>query len=166
MRFTFDQAKAQAYVRATGRSDRVLPARFDGASLVIGVPSAVLLQYQDASNLPGLMVGQAGQLTATAEGGVTLDELREFLLTLPGLSPQTVRRLRAIDDWRSTLPLPVPASRTEWKETAIAGGQGVVLSDLDARALSAAVWQRDGRVYGVAGPLTTKELLRVAESLQ
>jgi hypothetical protein len=164
VRFTFDQAKARAYFDSIGRPDVSLPDKFHGASLIASVPAAVLLGYEGEDGGPGLLIGQAGELEVAVDGNVTLEEMREFLLGLPGLSPETVRQLRAIEDWRSTVPLPVPVDQVNWQQTTIAGGPGLILVDNSGLG-SGAIWQRDGRVYGVAGPVPATEIQRVANSL-
>ena len=164
LRFTLDAAKVGRYLEAHGRSGASVPAGLDGATLVANVPAAALLEYVAADGSPRLMVGQSRELTASVQGAVTLEALREFLLDLPGLPPQTVRQLRAIGDWRDTLPLPVPADRIDWRSTTIHGVQGLLLGERNGLG-SAVIWQRDGRIYGVAGLLRRAPVLRVAESL-
>jgi hypothetical protein len=164
VRFTLQAAKVRDYLRAHGRADAAVPQGLDGATLVVNVPAAALLAYPAADGTPGLLVGQASEVTATVEGATSVERLRAFLLDLPGLPPQTVRQLRAIGDWRNTLPLPVPADLIGWRTARIAGSDGLLLSD--RRGLgAAAIWQRDGRIYGVAGMLRQAEVLRVAETL-
>jgi hypothetical protein len=172
IRFTFDRDRANAHFQAIGRSDLKLPDRFHGSTLVIDLPAMALLHY--AAENPssgqglgkqGLIVGQAGVLGARVEGAVSLEELRDFLLGLPGLSPQTVQQLRAIDDWRNTLPIPVPVDEVTWKDVTVAGGPGLLFGDKSGLG-SAALWQRDGRIYGVAGALKDDDLLRVANSIR
>ena len=171
VRFTFDLDQARAYYQSTGRNDVTLPERFDGASLVVNTPPAALLQYGNGDapvDSPfgfGLMIGQAGTVTAGVEGGVTLEELREFLLGLPGLSPETMQQLRAIDDWETTLPVPIPVEQVNWERATIAGSPGLLLNDNTGLG-SAAIWQRDGRIFGIAGAMKARELQRVAESLR
>ncbi len=171
-RFTFDQDKARAYFQSINRPDVALPDRFHGASLVVAVPAAALLTYErvDDPGLaskhgPGLLIGQARELTVRVEGNVTLDELRTFLLGLPGLPPELKRQVEAIQDWRNTLPIPVPADQVNWREVTIAGGQGLILAENTGLG-SAAIWQRDGRVAGIAGSLKVDELQRVADGLR
>jgi len=164
LRFTLDAAKVGRYLQAHGRSGASVPAGLDGATLVANVPAAALLEYVAADGSPRLVVGQSRELTASVQGTVTLEALREFLLDLPGLPPQTVRQLRAIGDWRDTLPLPVPADRIDWRSTTIHGVQGLLLGERNGLG-SAVIWQRDGRIYGVAGLLRQAPVLRVAESL-
>jgi len=164
LRFTLDAAKVGRYLEAHGRSGASVPAGLDGATLVANVPAAALLEYVAADGSPRLVVGQSRELTASVQGTVTLEALREFLLDLPGLPPQTVRQLRAIGDWRDTLPLPVPADRIDWRSTTIHGVQGLLLGERNGLG-SAVIWQRDGRIYGVAGLLRQASVRRVAESL-
>jgi hypothetical protein len=164
LRFTLDAAKVARYLEAHGRAATEVPAGLDGATLVANVPAAALLEYVAADGTPRLVVGQSRELTASVQGGVTLEALREFLLGLPGLPPQTARQLRAIGDWRDTLPLPVPADKIDWRETTIHGGQGLELGERTGLG-SALIWQRDGRIYGVAGLLRQAAVRRVAESL-
>jgi hypothetical protein len=164
LRFTLDAAKVARHLEAHGRTATGVPAGLDGATLVADVPAAAVLEYVGADGTPRLVVGQSRELTASVQGGVTLEALREFLLDLPGLPPQTVRQLRAIGDWRDTLPLPVPADRIDWRSTTIHGVQGLQLGERTGLG-SALIWQRDGRIYGVAGLLRQASVRRVAESL-
>ena len=171
LRFTVDLEKARAHFQSTGQNDVNLPARFDGAALVVNTPPAVLLQYRGTSQPEGsplglgLMIGQAGTVTTDTEGGVTLDELRNFLLDLPGLSPETVQQIHLIDEWRTTLPLPIPADQILWERATIAGVPGLLLNDNTGLG-SAAVWQRDGHIYAIAGAATAEEIQSVAETLR
>ncbi|HZR01294.1 MAG TPA: hypothetical protein VFC93_21010 [Chloroflexota bacterium] len=173
LRFTFDEAKTRQYLRQLGRDNVTLPARFNGATLVVSFPAAVALQYggpEDAKESRGqigpmLIVGQSKEITAGVEGGASFDELRDFLLGLPGLPPETVRQLRAIQDWRNTLPLPVPVDRMNWEQTTIAGGPGLILTERTTNA-TAAIWQRNGQVFGVGGTVPRADLQRVADSIR
>lgn len=163
-RLRLDAARTRAYLAKAG-ADRPLPAGYDGTTLVVNVPAAALLTYSGRSVPVGLVVGQSGSLTADTEGGLSLDRLRAFLLELPGLPARTVRQLQAISDWRSTLPLPVPVDRLDWDQATISGAPGVVLKERSGLG-SAALWQRDGRIFGVAGTYDTEVVRRVAESLR
>ena len=171
LRFTFDREKARAYYQSIGRGDLSLPERFHGASIVVNTPPGVLLEYRsagqpvDGSSSFVLVIGQAGALTAGTEGGVTLEEVREFFVDLPGLSRETARQLRAINDWRTTLPVPIPAEQIAWQPATIAGSPGLLLNDNTGLG-SAAIWQRDGRIFGIVGGVKAREIQRVAETLR
>jgi hypothetical protein len=165
MRFTFDKAKAQAYYRATGHPDVSVPDKFDGASLSVSIPSAALLSYGSAtSSRDELIVAQAGELVVDVQGNVSLPEMRDFLLGLPGLPPAVVSQLRQIQNWNETLPIPVPVDQVNWKSATINNSPGLLLRD-NSGVGSAAVWHADGHLYGVAGTLKAESLKRVADSL-
>jgi hypothetical protein len=170
VRFTFNLDQARAYFQSIGQTDVTLPDQFDGTSLVVNTPAAVLLTYGSTSSATasplgsGLLIGEAGELTADAEGGVTLDELRNFLFGLPGLSAEATHQLEDIDDWKTTLPVPIPIDQVNWERTTIDGSPGLLLNDNTGLG-SAAIWQEDGRIFGIAGAIKARELHRVAESL-
>jgi hypothetical protein len=172
VRFTFDQAKAREHYRATGRPDVRLPDRFDGASIVVHVPATVVLRYGGSAEMGaspdglGLLIGQAQPLTIDAEGDVGLETLRSFLLEeLPGLSPQTRRHLGSITEWQSTLPVPIPVDAVNWERTTVAGAPGLLLGDNSGLG-SIVIWQQDGRLYGVGGGYSAREVRRVADGLR
>ncbi len=166
LRFTFDQAKARAYYQSIGRTNVTLPDRFDGATLVASIPAGVLLQYNAADGTPALLVGESRELTVAVDGKVSIDELREFLLGLPGLPPETVQQLRSIQDWKSTLPIPVPSEMVNAQQTTVAGAPGVLLTEKSG-LFSGVLWQQDGRVFGVAGSAGVPvDVKRVADGLR
>lgn len=166
LRFTFDREKARAYFQSIGRPDVVLPDRFHGASLVVAIPAAAVLEYRSTAAAGShLIVGQSKELVVGVEGGVTLEELRDFLLGLPSVSPELARQLRALNDWRTTLPVPVPIDRVQWQPATFGGASGLILADSSGLG-SAAIWQHDGRVFGLAGPVQPDQLQRIAGSLR
>jgi hypothetical protein len=166
IRFRFDAAKARAYYQAHGQNVNV-PAKFDGAALVVNMPAAALLSYQaaDPNSHQELVLGEAGEVTVGTDGHVSLDEMRAFLLDLPGLPADTVAQLKAIKDWHTTLPIPVPVDKVQWQARAIEtkGGksyQGLLLND-NSGVGSAAIVQANGRIYGWAGSMKARDLLDV-----
>jgi hypothetical protein len=164
VRFTFDKNKARTYFQSSGHPEVSMPDKFDGATLVVSIPSAALLHYGGASSKEALIVGQAGQLVVDVEGKVSLPEMRDFLLTLPGLSPSVVNQLKNISAWNQTLPVPVPVDQVNWQSTSFNGHQGLLLND-NSGIGSAAIWYEGGHMYGVAGSFKANELKRIADSL-
>jgi hypothetical protein len=165
LRFTFDKAKAQRYLQTTGQPQVTLPDKFDGASLVVSMPAAAILEYSAPNNHQTVIVGQATELVVDVQGQVTLDEMRDFLLSMPGLPDQAVRQLRLIRNWREALPIPVPTDRINWQPATFNGNHpGLLLND-NTGVGSAAIWQAGDRLFGVAGSLKATELKRVADSL-
>jgi hypothetical protein len=167
LRFTFDPAKARAYFQSTGHPEVSVPDRFDGTTLVVSMPAAALLLYGGDASHQALVIGQAGELAVGVESprNVSLEELRDFLLGLPGLPAETVAQLRSINDWRTTLPIPIPTDKVHWQSASFGGHPGLLLND-NSSVASAAVWQADGHLYGLAGSLKATDLQRVAASLR
>jgi hypothetical protein len=165
-RFTFDKNKARAYYQSNGHSDVNLPDKFDGASLVVTIPTAAVLTYSADSNTSrqDVIVAEAGELVVDVQGNVSLPEMRDFLLSLPGLPPAVVAQLKQIQNWNNTLPIPVPVDQVNWKKETINGSQGLLLND-NSGIGSAAVWHANGHLYGVAGSLKATELKEIADSL-
>jgi hypothetical protein len=112
-----------------------------------------------------LLVGQAQPLTIEVQGNVSLEEMRVFLLGLPGLSSQTVRQLQAIDDWQRTLPIPIPVDRVNWQRTTVGGAPALLLGDNSGLG-SVVIWQKDSQLYGVGGGYSAREVQRVADGLR
>jgi hypothetical protein len=164
IRFTFDKTKASTYFKSTGHPDVTVPDKFDGATLVVSIPSAAILQYGTSSARDALIVGQAGELVVDVEGKVNLNEMRDFLLGLPGLPPTVVSQLRQIKSWNQTLPIPVPVDQVNWQSTDFRGNQGLLLDD-NSGVGSAAIWNESGHMYGLAGSLKAKQLKPIAEGL-
>jgi hypothetical protein len=163
-RLTFDRDRALAYLRGHGRPDARLPERYDGTQLVVQVPAAVVQQFAGRDGVPALLVGKAGTVGLATEGGASLEELREVVLGLPGLPAETVAQLRAIGDWRTTLPLPVPSDQVRSRPATVDGAEAVSFADQSGR-LNALLWQRGGHIWGVAGVIDSDEALDVADSL-
>jgi hypothetical protein len=165
IRFTFDKNKARAYYQSTGHPEVTLPDKFDGATLVVSIPSTAMLQYGNPNSKDALIVGEAGELLVDVEGGkVSLVEMRDFLLGLPGLPPATASQLKQIQNWNETLPVPIPVDKVNWQSTTFNGNQGLLLND-NSGVGSAAIWHANGHLYGVAGSLRATDLKKIASSL-
>jgi hypothetical protein len=166
VRFTFDKTRASAYFKSTGHPEVSLPDKFDGASLVVSIPSAAVLQYGNSAAKDVLIIGEAGELVVDVEGGnVSLPEMRDFLLGLPGLPQSTVSQLKQIQSWNDTLPIPIPIDKVNWQSTTFKGNQGLLLND-NSGVGSAAIWHATGHLYGLAGSLKATDLKRIADSLR
>jgi hypothetical protein len=165
VRFTFDKNKARAYYQSTGHPEVSLPDKFDGAALVVTIPPAALLTYSGGGSARNdVIVAEAGELVVDVQGKVSLPEMRDFLLGLPGLPPAVVSQLKKMDSWSNTLPIPVPVDQVNWRTTTINGSQALLLDD-NSGVGSAAVWHANGHLIGVAGTLKANDLTKVASSL-
>lgn len=166
IRITFDAARATEYFKSVNHAELGLPDRINGTTLVVSVPAVALLEYSaTAPNDLGIMVAQAGELHAGTEGTASLEEIREYLLTLPTLTESTRRQLSAMGDWRTTLPIPVPVEQVQWTQTTVGDSPGFVFVNKNGLG-GALLWTSSGRIYGVAGLASETDLQRVASSLR
>lgn len=114
----------------------------------------------------------AGPIMAVAEmrvpkvssTGASVADIKSALLAQPGLSPTVRAAIKSIDDPRGNLPLFIPSGYVNAHSVKVQGVEGTGLGD-DTGLGAAVIWIKNGRVYGVAGTLTEKELLAVANSL-
>jgi len=115
------------------------------------------------SGMPMLIIAQ-GKGPVVQSDGVTVEQLQQYLLAQPGISPQLAAQIRAIKDPSSTLPIPIPVDVATSKNVTVQGVQGVFVGDSTGLG-SAVIWSKDGLVYGVAGTLTEAQIMAVANSL-
>lgn len=172
--FTLDAAQARAHLEQIGYSGFPIPDRFDGAVLTVDIPALVVAEYGSRSNRlrlgPDAFIGdsvfvvQGRSPRVRLAGNVTFAELRELLLSMPGLAPETAAQLRAIDDWMTALPIPVPVGIGIAHDVAVNGSPGLALAD-NTGAGGLVLWARDDFVFAVGGGRTADDLLRIASSL-
>ncbi|MHB1008562.1 MAG: hypothetical protein ACYC1E_04790 [Propionibacteriaceae bacterium] len=161
MTVTFDAAKTAAYLASSGSTVKV-PAGLDGEQLVLHFPDAVALDYTGAGD-KRLMVVSAGAFVATTAGPLDLNELRSFLLEVPGVPTSLTDQLGSFDLAAGALPLPIPIDQLRGTRTTVNGHPAiqVVSSGLGA----ALVWQAGDRLTAVVGTYPVDAVLKVAVGL-
>ena len=175
--FVFSADSARQAAARLGRTPPPMPANIDGSKLVVtGGPAVVQVWGATSQTLggptgttspatvPTLVVGQAKAPTIASDG-VTVDELRAYLLQQPGISPQLAAAIRAIGDPASTLPVPVPAELAVSHPVRVQGTDGIFVGDNTGIA-AAIIWQKDGMMFEVIGSLTESQALAVADSMR
>jgi hypothetical protein len=138
---TLHKTTADAYFKSIG-SSLTLPAAYDGEQLVVNFPGVSVLEYAGSQG-GKLFVGQAGQLIVSTSGNATVTQLRDYFLTLPGLSSDTATTLKNMNAWQTTIPLGIPTDRVGWQAASVGGrfaGSGVILNDNTGLG-SAVLWQ-------------------------
>ena len=172
--FTFSADSTQRAAASQNRTAPPLPANIDGSKLFIAGGPAIFQIWGAAAgtptatgglpDVPMLVVGQAKAPTVSSDR-VTVDELRTYLLSQPGISPQLAAAIRAIGDPSSTLPVPVPAELAISHPVTVQGVQGLFIGDNTGIA-SAVIWQKDGMMFEVIGSFTESEALAIANSMR
>ena len=163
--YTFDLTKTKKALESAGLVGIQLPAGLDGATVQGTIPPSAIATYGGGEK--ALIVGQAKSPVLELPPGVDFDSLRlQFLQAYGKYSPQLASQLLSIQDWKSTLVIPVPKEGVR-KEVSVDGVQGALIeSPPGQRQDSVVMWQKDGIVYGVAGGYSGAELLKVANSLR
>ena len=172
--FTFSADSTRQSAARVNRTAPPMPANIDGSKLFItGGPAVVQIWGAPAGatgatgaypDVPTLVIGQAKAPTVSSDG-ITVDELRSYLLSQPGISPQLAAAIRAIGDPSSTLPVPVPAELAVSHPVTVQGVQGLYVGDNTGIA-SAVIWQKDGMMFEVIGSFNESQALSIANSMR
>ncbi|HEX6506320.1 MAG TPA: hypothetical protein VF221_01695 [Chloroflexota bacterium] len=166
--FTFSASKARAWAAKAGKTLPAMPARVDGSTLQVAFGSTVVATYgacgPSCSDIPPLVIGQtvAPRVSSTRAG---LAELEDYVLGLPGVSPQLAAQIRSIGAPASTLPIPIPAGMAHTDSVTVQGVHGLAIGDQTGVG-SLVVWEKDGIIYAVGGPQPESQVISIANSLQ
>src|SRR5437588_1093999 len=124
--FTFSASKAHTFFVKHGYGNVNIPANLDGATFEITTTAGVVIAYGDQSNTL-FMVVEVPSPVVRATGNASLQDLQNFLLSLPGLPPQLVTELKQIDLNSGGFPLPIP-SGVETRSVTVQGTSGLLLT--------------------------------------
>lgn len=171
--FTFHSSQARAFFAKNGYGNVAIPANLDGATFDITTSAAVQVSYGQAELQ--FMVAEARSPVLRATGTATLQDMRNFVLSLPGLPSQLVDQLRKIDLMGDELPLLIP-SGVNAKPITVHGTTGLLFTTSVSTSIapfkqlpigSAAVWQAQGIIYALGGTVSnTSQLMTAANSLR
>jgi hypothetical protein len=161
--YTFDAERVQTYLASSGATGTELPASLDGVKIEVTIPAHVVLEYRAVDGRP-LILGQGQSPTIKVPEDLNVEQLRQQVLDLPGLPPELIVQLQAIEDWRHTAIIPVPRKHATSQEVSADGGKALLLEGTEAEG-SALLWEREGIIYGLAGQLSPSELIALANSM-
>ena len=170
--FTFNAAKARAYLAQTGQSSVSIPLQLNGATFTITLSPGVIINYgnkcqgQDqCSGGKQFYVGEIPSPVIQATGKASLKDLRDFALSLPKLSSGARLLLQDVNLNNGVVPLPIPP-QIQAQQVTTHGTQGVLMTD-SSLSLGVIVWQTHGIIYGIGGAISnSSQLLDSANSLQ
>lgn len=160
--YTFDVAAVQSILgtismKPTGLPD---PAETPRATVSLDVyPSAVML-YQAGDQR--LVVGQTESPVLNIPSEIDVEQMRDAILSIPGLPSDLVAQLRAVNDWQHTLIIPVPAGATT-SQKKVDGAPALLI---EAEEGAAVLWQKDGVLYFVGGhQVSGSDVMAAANSM-
>jgi hypothetical protein len=162
--FTFSAEKAAQAAAVEGEDLPVPPPGVDGSSLRLTAGPGVAAFWAQPTGVPTLVVARVGAPTVEASGDVKFAQVRDYLLSLPGLPDDLAEQLADLSEDGATLPLPVPADLVTTSEAVVNGRDATVLTSRNG-LFAGVVWVKDGVMTGVAGSLSADELLSVARGL-
>jgi hypothetical protein len=162
--FTFSAARAARTAGDVGKTLPPPPPGLVGSQVRLVAGPGVAQVWASSAGPPALIVGRAVAPSAFSSG-VPFRTVRDYLLSLPGLSDNVAAQLRAFSSDRSTLPLPVPADQVTTASAQVDGAPATVLATRD-RTLAAVVWVENGVVTALAGSLSADDLLSIARELR
>src|SRR5437588_2012820 len=106
--FTFSASKAHTFFVKNGYGNVNIPANLDGATFDVTTTAGVVIAYGNQTTTQ-FMVVEFPSPVVRATGSASLQELRDVVLSIPGLPPQLVTQLRQIDLNSGVVPLPIPS---------------------------------------------------------
>ncbi|MYB75986.1 MAG: hypothetical protein F4X83_02600 [Chloroflexi bacterium] len=162
--FTIDLPVARNYIWALGGDGTILPDNMEGAVFRVTMPQVGMLFYatkEDAEQ--GVRFIQTTSPTLAVPDEIDMDSIREGLLELEILPPELAAQLRAIDDWESTLVLPLVEGMSEEVSVGSATAVRFFGVDDDERML---VWVAQGRIHVLSTNIPELDLAALAENIR
>ena len=170
MTFTFSAAKARAFERRSHKELPPMPAGLDGTTVRLQTGVVFNAHYESGTGKRSaartssfeLIEAPAPHVTST---GASLDTLERYLLSMPNVSPNLAAQIRALGDIQNTVPVPVIVDKQTARPVQVDGASGLAIGD--NTGLGAGVmWQKNGMIYVVAGPLSMNDVMTVANGLR
>lgn len=172
--FTFSSIKARAYSLTHAKQAIVVPPAMDGATLDATVgpmlvtylgdnpPKTMHVRGRGFGERPFVTIVQsvAPRVTSTR---VSLQQLKTYVLSVPGITPGMVAEVNAITE--GTLPIPFRPDKQNAHAVGVQGVQGLAIGDNTGLG-AGVVWEKGGVIYGVAGTLPESDVLAVANGLR
>lgn len=172
-----DMEKVNRYLATIGATDVKLPARLDGATITLQMPPSAQLLYLEKGavdrSADGKMMPRVGQKflflgmttspTLTVPDGIDLEQVRTELLKIPGLPADLVSQLKSIQDWKSTVVVPVVKGTS--RDVTVQGEKGLLVTSPDGQGRHL-VWLKGGVVYAMSGSVSEAEIIAAAESIK
>jgi hypothetical protein len=177
---TIDRERLQEIFDQSGRSDLLLPAKLDGATVSVQIPRSVHLQYGDCpqprqapaprppvSPANCLMVVEAPSPTVNVPADLNIQQLAEIALQLGGMDATKAQELCNKIDWQSTLVLPIPRFADSYTDVTVDGVTGTLISHTDRRGSDyVLIWVKHGMIYALMGHGDSGEVVKLADSLE
>ena len=172
---TFDLKKFLDYLKANKIEGINLPPELDGKTITGHIPPLVMMEYsqggvdQNASHRqPEIVVFQAGLPSLEAPAGFEADAIRDELLKLPVIPAAVKDQLKAMTDWKKTLPIPYPGNEATSEKVKVGKDDGLFFNANDGTKVL--IWTDGKMTFGLVspenGPISRSELFSIAGTLK
>ena len=116
-----------------------------------------------SGNLPDVAVVEMKSPNVSSSRA-SIQEIQNYLISLPGFPSDLAAQIRAIGDPTTTLPVPVPTGQQS-HSVDVQGVRGLFVGDSTGLG-SGMLWTKGGVLYATVGTMTESELTGVARSLR
>lgn len=160
--FTLNVEKANQVLSQLG-SDQQFEALLDGKAFSVTTFEAVHTDYVTGEQYISYMHTKSPEINVPE--GVSIEQLRTTLLSLPFLPENVKTQLASIDNIESTLPIPYAATEgSKMTEVRVGNAEGIAVEDVEHSYI---VWQENGEIHTIfaEGQMTSDELLRLSEQV-
>jgi len=176
--FTFSKDKTASSAAGTGKNLPALPAGMDGAQLTVTVGPAVAEIFGNMTppkagssalpaDLPQLVIVKSNAPVATSTQ-VSVKQLADYLVTVPGISPELTKAIKVLGAGGTALPIPVPAEYATTSKVKVQIGDGKTVNGValgDDTGVGAGVIWVNSFVYAVGGTIKLSDALDIANHL-
>jgi putative zinc finger protein len=188
---TIDRNRLQDILDQSGRSDLILPANLDGATVAVQIPRSVELKYGNCSGNEGNESGdldgvatphqvsskedcvflvEAPSPVVNVPSDLNLQQLAETALELGGMTPGQARQFCQTVDWKSTLVLPIPRFVQSYDRVEVNGVQGTLIQVPGNRGRGGKpsyvlIWVKNGMIYCLGGSGDSSQAVELASTL-
>ncbi len=105
-------------------------------------------------------------MPVVSSNGASFDTLEQYMLSLPGISPELAAELRALGDLRNRMPVPIDVNKQAARQVQVDGATALAIGD-NSGVGAAIVWQKSGLIYSIFGTdITMDQLVAMANGLR
>jgi hypothetical protein len=170
-RMAVSEAKLRSLLERLDLGDVEVPAGLDGKWVEVRKPPVVMQRFKAGKRRANLLQARSPEVTLPA--GWNLEQLGEIGLRVLGLDARDAKRIAKATDWRSTLLVPLPLNATAFRQVAVRGQSGLLITTTGepaadgkrGREKSILMWSTGDRIFFLQGDLQGQDLLRMAESV-
>ncbi|TWT01978.1 zf-HC2 domain-containing protein [Planomicrobium sp. CPCC 101079] len=160
--FTLNVEKANQLLAQLG-SDQQFDALLDGKPFSVSTYEAIHTDYETESQRISYMSTKSPELTVPE--GVSIEQLKDTLLSLPFLPENVKTQLAGIENIGTTLPIPYAETEgSQMTEVRVGEAQGYAVESDEASYI---VWQENGDIHTIFtdGKMAADELVELSQQV-